>query len=83
MSEETNCSLVTSKIPSHLLSFDAFSKISLISSTEVGFSETKVISAIEPQATGTLKAIPSNLPSKSLITLPAHFAAPVLEGIIF
>jgi hypothetical protein len=40
------------------------------------------MSAIDPQITGTRKAIPSNLSTKSGITLAIVLAAPVEEGII-
>ena len=47
---------------------------------EVFTSHTK--STIEPQLTGTLKAIPSNLPFNFGNTLPTADAAPVLVGMI-
>ena len=50
------------------------------SSFVVFFSTSMVMSEIEPVMIGTLKAIPSNLPSSSGIALIVAFAAPVLVG---
>ena len=55
----------------------------LISSTLVFLFSSKVKSTTEPSAVGTLKALPSSLPSSSGITKPIAFAAPVLDGTIF
>jgi glyceraldehyde 3-phosphate dehydrogenase len=49
---------------------------------DVSFFVIHTKSVMEPQATGTLKAIPSNLPFKLGKTLPTADAAPVLVGII-
>ena len=83
ISEDTNGSFETANNLFHLISNDAWVKIWFISSTLVGLAETKVISAMDPQITGTRKATPSNLLSKLFKTLFIVFAAPVEAGIIF
>ena len=83
ISDDTSCSLVTAKIPFQRSSIEALSKISLISSTVVGRFEINVMSAMEPETTGTRTARPSNFPSSSLMALVTAIAAPVVEGTMF
>lgn len=83
MSLETNDSLETARIFFNSGSWDAVERAALISSLVVGFLETKVRSAKEPQTTGTRTAMPSNLFSNSDIILVVVLAAPVVDGIIF
>jgi hypothetical protein len=48
-----------------------------------GLAKRTVKSTTETSATGTLKAIPVNLPFNSGMTLPTALAAPVDEGMIY
>ena len=59
-----------------------FLRTRLISSLVTLVFSSKVKSTIEPVVTGTLKALPSNLPFNDGITLPMALAAPVEVGII-
>ena len=81
ISIETNGSELTDIIPC-IDVLDADCSTLLTSSTDVYLSVIHTKSVIEPQATGTRKAIPSNLPFKLGNTLPTADAAPVFVGII-
>src|SRR4030042_2381900 len=62
MSDETSDSLDTASIPFRRDSLEATSSAVFTSSTVVDLLSKNVKSAIEPQATGTRKHTPSNLP---------------------
>ncbi len=83
ISEDTRGSSVTVKIFAQRGAVEAPRKISLISSTVVFFFEIKVISAIEPIATGTRIDMPSNFPSSDGYAYVTAIAAPVEEGTMF
>ena len=81
ISIDTRGSELIAKIP--FISFsEAFISALLTSSVVVSLWVTQTKSVIEPHATGTLKAMPSNLPSSMGNTLPTADAAPVLVGMI-
>ena len=61
----------------------AFLTASLICSYLTGVFRRHVKSTTETSGTGTLNAIPVNLPFNSGMTLPTAFAAPVDAGIMF
>src|SRR6185312_1827075 len=83
ISEKTNGSFETNTIDLYLFVFDSSVRILLISSTEVFFEVTKVISEIEPTVTGVRIAIPSNFPSNFGSALIVALAAPVVAGTKF
>ena len=64
MSDDTSGSFVVVKMPFHLSSFAASISAPFTSSIFVFFFVIKVMSAIEPEITGTRKAMPSNFPVK-------------------
>src|SRR3989344_4265646 len=80
MSVETRGCSETEKIPFQKSSCAACLKISLISSREVFLLAIKVKSITEPVITGTLIAMPSNLPFISGTAFSVAIAAPVVEG---
>ncbi len=81
MSIETIGSSVYSRIPFSFPSAAFFIAL-LICSTVASFFKIAVRSVMEPVATGTLVATPSNLPWRCGNTRPTALAAPVLVGII-
>ena len=60
-----------------------FFNIAFTSSALVSRLLTNVMSAMEPTTIGTRIAMPSNFPSRSLITFVVAMAAPVVPGMIF
>ena len=71
-----------SKIPFSSLSAASLTAL-FTSSIETDFSSSTTKSTTLPSGTGTLIAIPSNLPFNSGKTIPTALAAPVEVGIIF
>jgi hypothetical protein len=64
MSLDTSSSSVVDNKFFHLSWIEAFFKISFTSSFDVFLFDKNVISKMEPEGTGTLRDIPSNLPCK-------------------
>src|SRR3989338_5435907 len=83
MSDETSSSSATAKIPSQRLSLAAFVSAAFTSSTLVSRFAIKVMSATEPQMTGTRSEMPSNLPSSDGYAFVTAIAAPVEDWMIF
>lgn len=82
MSDETRGSSLYSRMP-FIFPSAAFLNALLTSFTDVFFFTLAVRSVIEPQATGTLIAMPSIFPVSSGKTSKTALLAPVVAGIMF
>ena len=83
MSVDTSGSVEYSSTPASGPEATACSKASFTSSAVAGRSSVAVKSVSEPSATGTRRAMPSNLPCMASSTRPVARAAPVEVGMMF